>query len=139
GVDWPVLPDAVLALALAPGGDQGWAVGGQPGEITHNAEEREAIQTAGVMRYPASGTPPTGFSQSPISTRAGSTTFAIGGDAQCAVACAGLAEDQLGPDAGLANAIATAGVTPGVRAFLYTGTRLAPGLSSSSVTLQREE
>lgn len=139
GVDWPVLPDAVLALALSSTGDQGWAVGGQTGEINRSLEEREAIQTAGVMRYPASGAPPAGFSRSPISTGSANATFAIGGDAQCAVACANLAEDQLGPDEGLSNAIATAGATPGVRAFLYAGTRLAPGLDLSSAAIFQHE
>jgi hypothetical protein len=135
--DWPTQPDAVLALALAPDGSQGWAVGGQTGEVNtvvggNRQEDAEAIQTAGVMRYPASGTPPTGFSVAPEQTAPGNATFAIGGDAQCATACADLAEDQLGPDQWLTNAIARAAQIPGVKAFLYTGERIAPGLANVS-------
>jgi hypothetical protein len=141
-LDWPAQPDAVLAFALAPDGSQGWAVGGQTGQINLNVSNREiveAIQTAGVMRYPAGAQAPTGFAPAPVQTTATALTFAIGGNAQCAVACANLAEDQLGPDAWLANAIARAGQTPGARAFLYTGAHLAPGLASTAASgFQRE-
>lgn len=145
GFDWPVEPDAVLALALAAGGTEGWAVGGQTGEINANEERQaiEAIQTAGVMRYPSSGAAPTGFSTAPVQSSPASATFAIGGNAQCATACADLAGDQLGPDASLANAIAHAGPTQaqGVRAFIYTGSHVAPALSSATnaAGFQREE
>jgi hypothetical protein len=133
GVDWPDQPDAVLALQLSPDGSQGWAVGGQTGEINNvglgaTQQHVEAIQTAGVMRYPASGTAPAGFASDPEQVGAGTATFAIGGNAQCATACADLAEDQLGPDAWLSNAIDRAAQTPGVRAFLYSGSHLAPDL-----------
>ncbi|HXB65694.1 MAG TPA: hypothetical protein VNV42_12565 [Solirubrobacteraceae bacterium] len=130
-VDWPELPDAVLALALDPeGGEAGWAVGGQTGEIDHELgpENVEAIQTAGVMRYPATSAGPPGFSSSPEPLETGDAAFAIGGNAQCATACAELAQDDLGPDAWLENALSTARAT-GVRDLLYTGPRLAPGLS----------
>ncbi|HEY2536141.1 MAG TPA: hypothetical protein VGI24_04060, partial [Solirubrobacteraceae bacterium] len=145
GVDWPEVPDAVLALALAPGSGQGWAVGGQSGELNQNLPvfDREPIQTAGVMRYPASGAAPAGFAATPEESTAGNATFAIGGNAQCATACADMAEDQLGPDAWLTNAIGQAAQTPGVRAFLYTGEHLAPGLSDDpgfeEADFQREE
>jgi hypothetical protein len=141
-VDWPVLPDAVLALALDPDGEAGWAVGGQTGEINDNlgSSAVEAIQTAGVMRYPAGGAVPTGFSLSSEHTSSSDATFAIGGGAQCATVCADLAEDDLGPDAWLTNAIARAGETPGVRDFLYTGPHLAGGLGGlEPAAFQREE
>ena len=147
GVDWPVLPDAVLALALPPDGGEGWAVGGQTGQINSSSGSDEqpvrAIQTAGVMRYPASGTAPSGFSLSPERPAPGATTFAIGGGAQCASACANLAEDQLGPDQWLSNAIHQA-KEAGAGAFLYTGPRLAAGLARTgsafnSFEFDREE
>jgi hypothetical protein len=141
-VDWPVLPDAVLALALAPDGEAGWAVGGQTGKINNSmgSPAVEAIQTAGVMRYPASGVAPTGFSSSPEQTSSNDATFAIGGGAQCATACADLAEDDLGPDAWLTNAITRAGETPGVRDFLYMGPHLASGLGGlEPAAFEREQ
>jgi hypothetical protein len=141
GVDWPDQPDAVLALALDPASGQGWAVGGQTGELNANLDDGpqiiDAIQTAGVMRYPADGTPPPGFSSSPEATGTGNATFAIGGDAQCASPCADLSDDQLGPVRWLTNAIERAGETPGVRDFLYTGPHLAPGLGAAGFA--REE
>ncbi|HEU0251137.1 MAG TPA: hypothetical protein VFR48_10475, partial [Solirubrobacteraceae bacterium] len=149
GFDWPILPDAVLALALAPDGGEGWAIGGQTGGVnaglTNDEQIVEAIQTAGVMRYPAGGAPPIGFSPSPERTAPGAATFAIGGGAQCATACADLAEDQLGPDRWLRNAVGQAAATAGVRAFLYTGPHLAPGLAQAgparldSFAFEREE
>lgn len=155
--DWPYQPDAVLALALAPNGGQGWAVGGQTGEVNtvlggSHQEDAEEIQTAGVMRYPASGTAPTGFSASPEQTSQSNATFAIGGDAQCATACADLAEDKIGPDMWLSNAIEQAAQTkqtthtPGVRAFIYSGDHVASGLGNipagqgfGTTAFQREE
>ncbi len=129
-VDWPIVPDAVLALALSPDGEAGWAVGGQTGEINDNSgkEAVKEIQTAGVMRYPAGGPAPEGFTVVQEQTSPGEATFAIGGGAQCATACADLAADDLGPDVWLADAVARAGETPGVRDFLYTGPHLAGGL-----------
>jgi hypothetical protein len=139
-LDWPYQPDAVLALALDPEGGQGWAVGGQTGEANailpgSGQEHAEQIQTAGVMRYPANGAPPAGFSSAPEQTSADSATFAIGGGAQCESACSELRNDQIGPDEWLANALRSAAAirksSPGgLRAFLYTGSHLAPGLAS---------
>jgi hypothetical protein len=149
GLDWPVLPDAVLALALPPNGGPGWAIGGQTGSVDSGGGSGtagiEAIQTAGVMRYPASGAPPVGFAKTPEQGRAGVATFAIGGNAQCANACAELSEDELGPDEWLVNARAQARQS-GVRAFLYTGPHLAAGLGQAigagkfdEFAFQREE
>ena len=141
GLDWSYEPDAVLALALDPTGGAGWAVGGQTGQVNESGGQQyiEDIETASVMRYPAEGSPPpAGFSTSPIKTGAAGAAFAIGGDAQCATACADLANDQIGPDAWLSNAVSRAAQTPGVRAFLYTGPRLAPGLASTGVGEQTE-
>jgi hypothetical protein len=126
--DLPGWPDAVLALLVEPSGEQGWAVGGQTGEELASSPKsgtQEAIQTAGVMRYGAGTSPPQSTS-APISLPAGEASFAVGGDAQCASACADFANEQLGPDAWLSGAISRAGQIPGLRAFLYTGSRIAP-------------
>jgi hypothetical protein len=127
GDDFPLRPDAVLALAVDPNGSQGWAVGGETGSFTvFNGDQ---LQTAGVMRYPADGTaPPSGTTTAPIATDAGaSATFAIGGNAQCASACADLGNMDIGPDAWLPSAIANAAAVPDMRAFLYTGPGIADG------------
>ncbi|HEX3693194.1 MAG TPA: hypothetical protein VHU13_07610 [Solirubrobacteraceae bacterium] len=136
GFDWPNQPDAVLALAFNQSGNEGWAVGGQTGEVNNEGagevqQHVEAIQTAGVMRYPAGGggAAPAGFSVSPEPAQPGNATFAVGGDAQCASACADLADDQLGPDAWLETALQRAREA-GVRAFLYTGPHVAPSLTA---------
>jgi hypothetical protein len=126
--DLPGWPDAVLALLVEPSGEQGWAVGGQTGEelaIYGQAGAQEAMQTAGVMRYGAGPAPPQSTS-TPISIPAGEASFAIGGDAQCASACADFANEQLGPDAWLSGAVSRANQVAGLRAFLYTGSRVAP-------------
>jgi hypothetical protein len=133
GFDWSYEPDAVLALALDPADGAGWVVGGQTGEIndSRGQEYIEDVETASVMRYPAEGAAPQGFSQSPVQIGSSKVAFAIGGDAQCATACADLANDLIGPDAWLSNAVSHAAQTPGLRAFLYTGPRLAPGLATA--------
>ena len=125
--DLPGWPDAVLALLLDPGGDQGWAVGGQTGaELALNGSPgaQEAVQTAGVMRYGAGPAPPESTS-APIPIPANEATFAVGGDAQCASSCADFAGENLGPDAWLSGAISRAGQIAGLHAFLYTGTRIS--------------
>jgi len=141
-IDWPIIPDSVLALALSPNGEQGWAVGGQSGEINRNGggnSNIEAVQTAGVMRYPATGAPPSGFSVTPEKTSSANATFAIGGGAQCVSDCADLAGTDIGPDKWLQTAIARAGETQGVRDFLYSGPRLPPGANRSPSAFLAEE
>jgi hypothetical protein len=126
--DLPGWPDAVLALLVEPSGEAGWAVGGQTGEELASYGQsgaQEAVQTAGVMRYGAGPAPPQSTS-APISIPAGEASFAVGGDAQCASACADSANEHLGPDAWLSGAISHAGQIAGLRAFLYTGSRVAP-------------
>ena len=58
-------------------------------------------------------------------------TFAVGGNAQCAGPCADLANEGPGPDAWLSGAVSSAARIPGVRAFLYTGARIAEGAGQS--------
>jgi hypothetical protein len=126
--DLPGWPDAVLALLVEPSGEAGWAVGGQTGEELASYGQpgaQEAAQTAGVMRYGTGPTPPQSTS-APVLIPAGEASFAVGGDAQCAAACADFANEQLGPDAWLSGAISHAGQIPGLRAFLYTGSRIGP-------------
>lgn len=126
-LDLPGWPDAVLALLVDPGGDQGWAVGGQTGsELTlyGSPGAQEAVQTAGVMRYGAGPAAPQSTSAS-IPTPAGEATFAVGGNAQCASTCADFANENLGSYAWLSGAISRAGQIAGLHAFLYTGGRLS--------------
>lgn len=138
GNDLPGWPDAVLALLVAPSGNQGWAVGGQTGaELTTygQAGAQEAAQTAGVMRYGAGPAPPQA-TDATISAPAGQASFAVGGNAQCASTCANLANEQLGPNAWLTQAISRAGQIAGLHAFLYTGGRIASTSSSVTFTAQ---
>jgi hypothetical protein len=58
-------------------------------------------------------------------------TFAVGGNAQCAGPCADLANEGPGPDAWLSGAVSSAARIPGLRAFLYTGARVAEGAGQS--------
>lgn len=125
--DLPGWPDAVLALSLNPSGESGWAVGGQTGaELAAYGSPgaQEAAQTAGVMRYGPGPAPPQ-VTNAPISIPHNEVTFAVGGDAQCNSPCSDLANDDIGPDAWLSGAISRADQIAGLRAFLYTGTRLA--------------
>ncbi len=129
GGDLPGWPDAVLALLVAPSGQQGWAVGGQTGEelaAYGSPGAQEAVQTAGVMRFGSGLAAPQSTSAPiPIPQEEGDVTFAVGGNAQCASACANFSGEQLGPDSWLSSAISRAEGIGGLSAFLYTGTRVA--------------
>jgi hypothetical protein len=116
--DLPYRPDPTSAVLIDPSGTRGWAVGGQ-------IDPR--LETADVARYPADGVPPPGFAAAPVAVSPAQATFAIGGGAQCAAACADRAAARIGPDAWLASAIGQAGQIAGVRAFLYTGPRVTNG------------
>ncbi len=128
-LDEPAWPDAVLALDVAPNGQEGWAVGGQTGGILQGSSDVDsnlmlAIQTAAAMRLGPGAPPPQ--SHATISTPPGEATFALGGDAQCASLCANFANEGLGPDVWLSAALARAAQIPGLRGFLYTGSHIAP-------------
>jgi hypothetical protein len=118
--DVPYRPDPTAAVLINEDGSQGWAVGGQ-------LESREGLDSADVSRYPADGFPAPGSSTSAIPVQAGTATFAIGGNAQCAAACADRANAGLGPDVWLSSALGEAAQIPGVRAFFYTGPRVTTG------------
>ncbi|MDO8188663.1 hypothetical protein Q5424_17195 [Conexibacter sp. JD483] len=140
--DGPLRPDATLAMALSTSGDSGWVVGGEVGSVVSSAVRgaSEAIQTAGVMRYPATGQAPPGTDSAPVTAPSGDTaTFAIGGGAQCASLCARLANTAPGPDRWLPTALQRAAGIAGVRAFLYTGGRLAPQATSASAAQRSAE
>jgi len=121
--DLPYRPEPVLAVLTDPSGTRGWAVGG-----SFNGEKR--LDTAFIARYPADGVTPTGRGESQVPLASAEATFAIGGGAQCAAACADRANDKLGPDVWLSAALASAGKI-GARAFLYTGPRLTSAETSS--------
>jgi hypothetical protein len=131
--DLPNWPDAVLALDVGPGGDEGWVVGGQTAGLIEKSKRTGALlatQTAAALRLgPGPAAPQrTGAA---ISTPVGQATFAVGGNAQCAGPCADLANEGPGPDAWLSGAVSSAARIPGLRAFLYTGARVAEGAGQS--------
>lgn len=123
--DLPRRPDPLLALLLSPDGGQGWLVGGETG--TSVRFQGAAIQTAGVIRYGPAATPPENATASPVQAEAGTASFAIGGNAQCAGACADLSGTGIGPDVWLRAAVGRAAGISGLRAFLYTGPSVAEG------------
>jgi hypothetical protein len=122
-------PDPVAAVIVNADGSQGWAVGG----IVNN--EKEAMDTSDVWRYPAEpGSAPPGVGAAPIATTAVTTTFAVGGGAQCAAPCADSANAGIGPDVWLKNALAEASGAK-ARAFFYTGPRVTNGETTGPPTL----
>jgi hypothetical protein len=136
-MDIPRVPDPVLAFLVSPDGSHGWAVGGQTGMMALSQAgnyEREGLQTASVMRLGEDAAPPGNASTAPIPMSSGEATFAIGGNAQCADVCADLAGTGIGPDVWLPAAVGKAAATPGVRAFLYTGSSVAHGLDLKDVS-----
>jgi hypothetical protein len=119
-------PDPIFAVLIGPTGTEGWAVGGFAEASKHGG----VLDTADVDRYPAeAGTPP-GVASAPIASEPADATFAIGGGARCAAPCADLARAGIGPDVWLEAALARAGAIGGVRAFLYTGPRVAGALET---------
>jgi hypothetical protein len=135
--DFPRVPDAVLALLVNSEGTAGWAVGGNTGEDggAPLSYQRQALQTAGVMRYGAQAAPPAAAAAAPITVpaEAEAATFAVGGGAACVAACADLEGAGIGPAVWLRSAVAKAAAIPGVRAFLYTG----GGVAASAAGLGR--
>ncbi len=114
--DLPYQLEPMLAVSIDPAGAQGWVVGGEVDE------HEPRLDTAAIERYPAGGTP-LGVGAAPVAIAAGNVTFAIGGNAQCAAACADRERAGIGPDVWLSAALSRAHQI-GVRAFLYTGPRL---------------
>jgi hypothetical protein len=136
-LDIPKVPDPVLALLVNPDGSSGWAVGGQTGQLGGTRLqpfEKEGFQTAAVMRFGEAAAPPENAAPVQIPVTAGEATFAIGGNAQCADVCADLAGTGIGPDVWLEAAVGKAAVTPGVRAFLYTGASVAQKIEHGQVS-----
>ena len=123
--DLPRHPDPLLALLVDPEGGQGWAVGGETG--TAVGFQGSSIQTAGVVRYGPAAAAPENATEAPLAAQAGTASFAIGGNAQCAGPCADLAGTGIGPDVWLRSAVGRAAGVEGVRAFLYTGPSVANG------------
>jgi hypothetical protein len=127
--DLPNWPDAVLALDVDPSGARGWAVGGQTGGIveqSHIGGAQFTSQSAAALRLGSDIALPQSEG-APIPTPAGQVSFALGGNAQCAGPCADLTNEGVGPDAWLSAALARAAGISGLRAFLYSGARVAGG------------
>jgi hypothetical protein len=142
GSDLPDWPDAVLALDVDQSGSEGWAVGGQTGsliELSKLANYRLESQTAAALRLGGDSAPPQ--STAAVSVPEGTATFALGGNAQCVTPCAALANEHPGPDAWLSAAVAGAAKIAGLRAFLYSGARVAPEAAGTlePAAFEREE
>jgi hypothetical protein len=120
--DLPYQLEPMLAVLMDPTGAQGWVVGGEVDE------HEPRLDTAAIERYPSGGTP-LGVGAAPLSSAPGNVTFAIGGNAQCAAACADRERAGIGPDVWLSAALTRARQI-GVRAFLYTGPRLTSDQAS---------
>jgi hypothetical protein len=123
-VDLPREPDPLLAMLISADGSGGWVVGGETG--SRAVFDSKSVQTASVMRYGTGAAPPANFHEVPITASTGAT-FAIGGGAECASACADQAGAGIGPEVWLPAAVSRAASIPGVRAFLYSG----PGVARS--------
>ncbi len=140
--DKPIKADPVAALDIGPSGS-GWAVGGWSGEADNAGRGssssgsgkavRTAVQTAGIYSYTPQGNPPgpPGETATPVALQSGVATFAVGGHAECAEQCAGLADEAIAPDRNLSTALsAIDGLSTqpnGPRMMLYTGGRETPG------------
>jgi hypothetical protein len=139
--DMPVRPDPALALLVDPSGEAGLVVGGQTydsqgGNNGSTVTGPEAgFETAAVMRFGAGAS--SADAEAPVTTVSGRAAFAVGGNAACATSCADLASESIGPDVSLSHALASAAQiasssSGGLRGFLYTGGRLAAGMSAEA-------
>ena len=140
--DLPGRPDPVLAMWTDPSGQQGWAVGGQTGgeelQLNGAGGAAAAVQTAGVMRFGAGPNPPVSADAS-IPIPAGEPTFAFGGGSGCVLSCSADDGQDLGPNAWLEGAIASANRISGLRAFLYAGEPLgSPASALPAAEFDRE-
>jgi hypothetical protein len=142
GADRPLKSDPVLALLLDPSGN-GWAVGGWSGHAdatgrgtsasgSAGSTVRARVRTAAIARFGDGATAPRAAVRQPVSMPPGPVRFAVAGHAECEEACSGLARQAVGPDRTLAAALQVAAGfagSDGARALLYTGNRIATGLS----------
>ncbi len=136
--DCPYIPDAARALAIDAAGD-GWVVGG---DGTARADEQcgpsggTDQQTSAIWRYGAQPQPPPAIARAQEPLAAGPARLLLGGHAACTEACATTAVPGHAPDRYLAAAIDVASelyaTTGGPRAFLYTGTRVAPSRAGAA-------
>jgi hypothetical protein len=136
-MDLPRVADPVLALLVSADGTNGWAVGGQTGEILGQTETtylKGGMQTGAVMRYGNSAAPPENSSAAPISVPPTEATFAVGGNAQCAGPCGDLVGTGIGPDVWARAAVGRAAGIPGVRGFLYTGNGVSSNLDTTRIS-----
>lgn len=142
GADRPLKSDPVLALLLDSSG-AGWALGGWSGYADATgrgtsvsggtgSSVRARVRTASIARYADASPAPRAAVPRPVPMPAGPVRLAVAGHAECQETCAELARQALGPDRTLEAALRTvAGLAggSGPRALLYTGNRVATGLS----------
>ncbi|HEX8689301.1 MAG TPA: hypothetical protein VF729_03570, partial [Solirubrobacterales bacterium] len=151
GNDRPLKSDPVLSLLLDSAGN-GWAVGGWSGDADAAGRGssarngggraiRERVRTAAVFRYGSGAELPPAAGRQAVSMPPGPIRLAVAGHAQCDSSCADLAAQAIGPDRTLSAALQTVAAMAGgdgPRALLYTGNRVASGLSSLDATRYAE-
>lgn len=154
GDDRPVKADPVLAFALDPSGG-GWAVGGWSGAADSAGrgtsglggtakQVRGRVQTSAVLRYDPAGDPAGAALEATAEIPLGGNLvrFAIGGNPQCAQACADLSTQAIAPDRmtrdalDLAQQLAARGGGP--RAFLSTGGRIRAAQGNDGDTAEEQ-
>lgn len=136
-VDLPRRPTPVFALSISENGAEGLAVGGQTYDSTGLGPEPKG-ETAGAMRYPTASQP-SEASPGPIATSVGQLSLVIGGEADCEVRCANLANEHIGADVWLAHAVQTASKVSGARAFVYLGARATQGPGAEALEAYSRE
>lgn len=145
--DRPIKDDPVLSLLLDSSGS-GWVAGGWSGQrdsagrgtsATNSSARsiRTRVRTAMLARFGAQGSAPTSGSAA-VAQPGGVVRLAVGGHAQCEQTCADLAPEALGPDRMLDAALDRVedlrADSAGPRAFLYTGNRVATGLTNADAS-----
>jgi hypothetical protein len=152
-IDQPGWPEGVYALLINATGTEGWAVGGQTGGTAAQAQKGSspetftAAQDGATERFGTGGpNPPTGTGDPfPDGTNANPignlpVNLVVGGGEGCDAPCADDAQQLLGPNVDLAQAIAEAGQLPGQTAFVDVGRDIGwnAGSQDASTMFTRE-
>ncbi|HEY5260790.1 MAG TPA: hypothetical protein VIJ33_01625, partial [Solirubrobacteraceae bacterium] len=143
GNDLPARPDPVLAVLANEDGGEGLAVGGQTYDGGGGGAQEEA-ETAAALRFPTAAGGTDGTAPAPVETQGAGINFMVAGRAACGGACANLANEDVGPDVWLTQALQMANriISPNHGAFLYTGGRLpnnatlSPGVGGEGLSAE---
>lgn len=136
-IDLPLRPTPVFAVSVSENGGEGLAVGGQTYDTT-GIEAEPKGETAGAMRYPVAGGQGEAH-PAPLAAPSGQVSLVVGGEANCEVGCADLANEDIGADVWLAHAVQTASQVSGARAFVYLGARAAQGTGTEAFEAYERE